>query len=42
LNFKGTPLKEEQKQFSAALKIIEIALPDQSDFPALFRPRKMT
>jgi hypothetical protein len=40
LNFKGTPSQKEQK--TSGLMIFEMALSDQSDFPAIFRLRKMT
>jgi hypothetical protein len=42
LNFKGTPSQEEQKTIFSGLMICKIALSDQSDFPAIFRLRKMT
>jgi hypothetical protein len=42
LNFKGTPSQEEQKTIVSGLAICKIALSDQSDFPAIFRLRKMT
>jgi hypothetical protein len=42
LNFKGTPSQEEQKTIFSGLTICKMALSDQSDFPAIFRLRKMT
>jgi hypothetical protein len=42
LNFKGTPSQEEQKTIFSNLTIWKMALSDQSDFPAIFRLRKMT
>jgi hypothetical protein len=42
LNFKGTPSQEEQKTIFSGLTIGKMALSDQSDFPAIFRLRKMT
>jgi hypothetical protein len=42
LNFKGTPLQEEQKTIFSGLTIYKMALVDQSDFPTIFRLRKMT
>jgi hypothetical protein len=42
LNFKGTPSQEEQKNIFSGLTICKMALSDQSDFPAIFRLRKMT
>jgi hypothetical protein len=41
-NFKGTPSQEEHKTIVSGLKINEMALSDQSDFPAFSRLRKMT
>ncbi len=41
LNFKGTPSQEEHKIIFSFLTICKIALSDQSDFPAIFRLRKM-
>jgi hypothetical protein len=38
----GTPSQEEHKTIFSGLKIYEIALSDQIDFPAFFRLRKMT
>jgi hypothetical protein len=42
LNFKGTPSQEEQKTIFSGLTICKMALSDQSDFPGIFRLRKMT
>jgi hypothetical protein len=42
LNFKGTPSQEEHKTIFSGLTICKMALSDQSDFPAIFRLRKMT
>jgi hypothetical protein len=42
LIFKGTPSHEEQKTIISGLKIYEVALSNQIDFPAFFRFRKMT
>jgi hypothetical protein len=42
LNFKGTPSHEEQKTMFSSLTSFKTALSDQSDFPAIFRLRKMT
>ncbi len=42
LNFKGTPSQEEQKTIFSGLTICKMALSDQSNFPAIFRLRKMT
>jgi hypothetical protein len=42
LNFKGTPLKEEHKSIFSSLKICQMALSNQIDFPAFFNLRKMT
>jgi hypothetical protein len=41
-NFKATPSQEEHKSIISNLKINEMALFDQSNFPAFFRLRKMT
>jgi hypothetical protein len=41
LNFKGTPSQQEQKTIFSGLTICKMALSDQSDFPAIFRLRKM-
>jgi hypothetical protein len=42
LNFKGSPSQEEQKTIFSGLTICKMALSDQTDFPAIFRLRKMT
>jgi hypothetical protein len=42
LNFKGTPSQEEHRTILSGLMICKMALTDQSDFPAVFRLRKMT
>jgi hypothetical protein len=42
LNFKGTASQEENETIFGSLKISEITLSDQIDFPAFFRLRKMT
>jgi hypothetical protein len=42
MNFKGTPSQGEQKTIFSSLTICKMALSDQSDFPAIFRLRKMT
>jgi hypothetical protein len=42
LNFKGTLSQEEHKTIFSSLTICKMALSDQSDFPAIFRLRKMT
>jgi hypothetical protein len=42
LNFKGTPSQEEHKTIISGLKIDEMALSDQIDFPAFLRLHKMT
>jgi hypothetical protein len=42
LNFKGTPSQDEQKTIFSGLTICKMALSDPSDFPAIFRLRKMT
>jgi hypothetical protein len=42
LNFKETPSKEEHKTIFSGLKICKMALSDLSDFPAIFRLRKIT
>jgi hypothetical protein len=42
LNFKGTPSQEEHKNIFSGLTICKMAHSDQSDFPAIFRLRKMT
>jgi hypothetical protein len=39
LNFKGTPSQEEHKTIFSGLMM---SSSDQSDFPAIFRLRKMT
>ncbi len=39
LNFKGTPSQEEHKTIFSSLTM---SSSDQSDFPAIFRLRKMT
>ncbi len=41
LNFKGTPSQEEQKTIFSGLTICKMAMSDQSNFPAIFRLRKM-
>jgi hypothetical protein len=41
LNFKGTPSQEKQKTMVSGSTIFKMALSDQSDFPAIFRLRKM-
>jgi hypothetical protein len=40
--FKGTPSQEEHKTIFSGLAICKMTLSDQSDFPAIFRLRKMT
>jgi hypothetical protein len=40
-NFKGTPSQEEHKTIFSSLKINEVALSDQIDFPAFFSLHKM-
>ena len=42
LNFKGSPLQEEQKTIFSGLMICKMALFNQIDFPAFFSLRKMT
>jgi hypothetical protein len=42
LNFKGSPLQEEQKTIFSGLKICKMALSYQIDLPAFFSLRKMT
>jgi hypothetical protein len=42
LYFKGTPSQEEHKTIFSGLMICMMTLSDQSDFPAIFRLRKMT
>jgi hypothetical protein len=42
LNFKGTSSQEEHKTIFSGITICTMALSDQSDFPAIFRLRKMT
>jgi hypothetical protein len=42
LNFKGTPSQEEHNTIFSGLTICKMALSDQSDFPSIFRLRKLT
>jgi hypothetical protein len=42
LNFKSTPSQEEHKTIFSDLTICKMALSNQSDFPSIFRLRKMT
>jgi hypothetical protein len=39
---KGTPPQEQNKTIFSGLKYSKFALPDQIDFPAFYRFRKMT
>jgi hypothetical protein len=41
-NFKGTPSQEGHQTIFSSLKINEMALSDQTDFPTFFLLRKMT